>query len=96
MEFKQFQKIINRIEKHHKQSEMLYSIFGGCDFSDDIEDSLVDVLSQLVEDYSDWITWWIYETDFGRTDNKITEDGVEIAIETVTDLWELVQANRPA
>lgn len=92
MEFKQFEKIIRRIEKHHKQSDTLYSIFGGCDFSDDIEDSLVDVLSELLNDHAEWIAWWIYETDFGSKNNIVREDGIEIPIDTVKDLWELIQA----
>lgn len=91
MEFKQFEKIIKRIEKHHEQSTILSNVFGTCDFGEDIEDSLVDILSEVTGDDSYWIPWWIYETDFGRTCKTVMVDEDIINIETIHDLWKLIQ-----
>lgn len=52
------------------------------------------IKSNFNEDGQDWINWWLYERDFCSDRRAWNEDGSEIPIETVDDLWNLVKKYR--
>lgn len=54
----------------------------------------VFIKSNFNEDGQDWINWWLYECDFCSDRKAWNEDGSEIPIETVDDLWNLVEKYR--
>lgn len=66
------------------------NIFGG------VADHLVALLSQLCCDKGEWISYYIWELDFGEkyTEESVTEaDGTPIPLKTPEDLWNLLQEN---
>jgi hypothetical protein len=59
----------------------------------DCTSALVDVLSDVLGDKSDWISYYCWELEFGRNWSKgmITDkDGNDIKLETAEDLWEVL------
>lgn len=89
------------IEKHLTQNKKLIQL---AELGFDIWDTQViefgwqmfDVFikSNFNEDGQDWINWWLYERDFYSDIKVWNEDGSEIPIETVDDLWNLVEKYR--
>ena len=57
--------------------------------------SLIDLLEIALsgEKYKqdEWVSWWIYETDFGRHTNIVTtQDDKDYKLKTPEDLWDFV------
>ena len=58
-----------------------------------LEGELIYIWEQLLKDKSDWISYYIYELDFGERyeEGMITEDGKNIPLKTVDDLWNILK-----
>lgn len=66
LSYKTFCKALDTIKEHHEKEENAYK--AGIEFRDDwmnIESTLVKVLSEAMHDDSDFINWWIYDSEFG-------------------------------
>ena len=52
---------------------------------------VADLLSKLLKDKADTLSWWCWETNFGRdTEMCIIQDvktGKEVAIDTIEKIW---------
>lgn len=62
----------------------------------DCASGLLDILSRVMNDKSDWISYYCYELDFGRNwePGMITDsDGKDVPLGTVDDLWRLLNDN---
>lgn len=69
---------------------------GGYIFNQSI-DILEHLLKELVEDKYDYISYFMWELDFGKdyTDGTITEaDGTIIKLENASDLYDLIQSSK--
>ena len=66
-----------------------------CDFQyPSLSENVVDILEAVFRDSSTWISYWVYELDFGKEYNEnsvIDEHGNSVPLETVEDLWNLVK-----
>lgn len=70
--------------------------------SSPLEDDLVDLLVYIFHDNkNDWISYWIYELDFGKTADQMTASiesdisdtgSFSIPLETIDDLYDLLIA----
>ena len=55
-------------------------------------DALTKILVDATNDTSDWISYFIYELNFGKDwkDGMIKENGKDIKLQTTEDLWNLL------
>lgn len=60
--------------------------------NDYLVDSIIDFLVQELNDKSEWITYYIFELDFGELNYrlKVHENGKEIPLKTAEDLWNIL------
>lgn len=62
------------------------------------EDIVIELLQEMMDDAFDYITWWIYETDYGRreTMTKIYDknDKIIADIKTAEDLYDYLKNER--
>jgi len=56
------------------------------------ESKYLDLLKDVFDDKEDWISYWVYELDFGKEAKKdtITDNGKNIPIKTIKDLYNLI------
>lgn len=58
------------------------------------ENLIVKLLEDVMKDESEWISWWIYEADFGNNTgiaNSVTADGGErFLLKNAGDLYDLI------
>ena len=101
----QFCKIMDKFEKQYRESEewtqKIYDVFGGTDFW--YEHTYLDVVISTIETVMDckedrdgytWITWWIYEDDFGKNELAVELNGKKYTLVTHEDLYELMMEDR--
>ena len=98
----EFYDVMNRIENCYKLQESINNLF--CEFIDNrerdfmnagsicimLEVPLLRILEAMFED-KDIISWWIYETDFGRRQDMayvIEADGTKVDLSTAEELYE--------
>ncbi len=98
-----FKKAIEAIkkqsEKELKFCDALEDIIDGRfvpEMSTDILHALIECLEDTMSDKDEWISWWIYEKDFGKN-KKMTahyENGKNIKLDTVEDLYKFLKKNK--
>lgn len=103
MDKEEFVKYVNRIHSYIKKEEAvdnslrsLSPDFGGFSIGD-ILDDMTTLLSKLVGDNSDWLGYYIWETDCGENDcaNSVTEeDGIKIPFKTPEDVYNLIMEDQ--
>jgi len=58
------------------------------------ETLVVDTLKETMNDKSDWIGWWIYETDCGKktklTNSVRSKTGKKLPCKTLGDLYNII------
>ena len=93
MEFKEFKKHMDRLKQQSDNSFALYKAFG-CEgpgvLCDDVVDSVIDLLEDAMGDTGEWMSYWIYDLDFGseyKDGSVVDEEGNTINIRTVEDLY---------
>jgi hypothetical protein len=88
--------IESNLRKQHKFAELLGMAFPNAFEAnllppDEITYYLVDLLQDLMKDDNHWISWYIFDTDFGTHTNYISLDGKKKqAICDTDDLYELI------
>lgn len=76
--------INNVFQNHHRES----NIFPSSEL-----DTIISLLQFIFDDKEQWISYWIYELDFGSKyqDGMIQDkDGNNIQLKTVDDLYDLL------
>lgn len=61
-----------------------------------MQDTVIDLLSRMMNDVEDFISYWVYEMDFGRkwTDDTCTEkDDTPIILKTTRQLYDYLVKN---
>lgn len=60
----------------------------------DHHELVIKLLEHITNCYDDIISWWMYEADFGRRDDKFKtityEDGREVVLNTAEDLYRYI------
>ena len=96
LEFEDFEKymleIKDQIDKERKLDEALREMspnFGG--FSTNSITLEIELLKRLMLDEEDWIGYYIWESDWGKTFSCVwDEEGKEIPLETLQDLYNII------
>ena len=54
---------------------------------------IIEVIAEIVGDNDDWISWYVYEKEFGENTDLYCNDknGNIIPSDTLGDLWELIK-----
>ncbi len=55
-----------------------------------VEDVAITTLIKLYKDYHEWISWFIYENNYGEDKRSIEIDGEEIIVSSISDLWKVM------
>lgn len=88
----EFKAIEEDIQRVHSAMKKLSSDFGGF-YMDRHATLIVNLLSMLMNDTSDWISYFIYELNWGK-DARIgsvkSKNGKNIPIKNYNDLWNLI------
>jgi hypothetical protein len=54
-----------------------------------LQDYVLELLQDSLGDTNDYISWWVYDTDFGKEDaNLYMEDEVTVCLDTSGKLYE--------
>lgn len=97
MNKEQFVKIMSAIIERYNTLIRLYDktvkLIGDCDKLVEATnlEPIIDAIAEVVGDNSDWIYWYIFDNDCGKKDYKAFIDGKEFSVETLEDLWEVIQ-----
>jgi hypothetical protein len=103
MTFKQFEKHILRLKELTEEREKIENVMKKSKLSDSFNDGLfgtawyeiliVDILKDAFNDESDWIGYWIYELEFGKTYKQgcvKDRNNKPIPLKTINDLYNLL------
>ena len=100
---KDFCKAIGAIKEYNEFTDELNAVFNKfnsqteiwCD--NKIENAMIELLSTLFKDKSDYIGYWCYELNFGEgyEPNTITDtNGNDIPLKTAEDLYDLLVSGK--
>jgi len=97
MELNQFKKAIEAIREQMKLddnmdkhlSEVFTEASGLLYVESPAMEGLLDLLKDLCNDKNNWIRYYVFEIDFGKT-AEVIENGNEIPLKTVEDLYNLI------
>lgn len=97
---------IEFLKKRHKQIDAINEQLEGFnpDFptyfpsDDEMEDRLVVSLERELEDECHWLSYFIYDLDFGRKEDIAVwdEDEKPVPLHTIQELWNLIESDRNA
>lgn len=96
IEFKEFSKYMNDFWKMQTMYDTLYDLGIVVD-NRPLADNYLEMLQKLVNDKNKWISYYIYERDWGREEGDCVfehETGEPIPFKTLEDLWNLIQYNQ--
>lgn len=90
-----FSELINAVKNHSEYIWNLYKDYG-IDFVNspvmEIENEITKYLKVQFDDKCDWISYWMWELNFGENwkPGTVTENGNDIPLKTIDDLWNLL------
>lgn len=90
-----FSELINAVKNHSEYIWNLYKDYG-IDFENtpvmEIENEITKYLKAQFDDKYDWISYWMWELNFGENwkPGTVTENGNDIPLKTIDDLWNLL------
>ena len=90
-----FSELINAVKNHSEYIWNLYKDYG-IDFVNspimEIENEITKYLKAQFDDKCDWINYWMWELNFGENwkPGTVTENGNDIPLKTIDDLWNLL------
>lgn len=79
--------ILKTVRKYDSEADFGIFNYPSCDYE------LLKLLETLMNDDNGWISYFCYETDFGReweVGDVTDEDGADIPLATAEDLWNLL------
>lgn len=95
-----FVKALKTIEsmnlKYEKVVEAL-DIDGVFTFGMDTIDIVIELLSALVGDTEEWVSWWVWDTNFGKSEDLITvieRYGKKVEIKTAENLFDFLSKDK--
>lgn len=95
MEYKEFEKHILRIKAAYEKDQAISDLLGVDGLlilCDDLLDSVVDLLEREFDDESEWISYWIWELDFGKEyrPGSVMLNHRPVALATIQDLYNVL------
>jgi hypothetical protein len=89
-EIRRFSKEIDILNAH------LQAIAPGavCEFGGFFLDDYIRVLSELVGDVGGWVSWYVFENDFGKKGLEAGYNGYTPKITSVDELWKLIELSK--
>ena len=86
------EKIVNAIEKSREIGEV-FGCEGIITIHDELLDSIVDLLQYHFKDRNDWINYWLWELDMGKSYKKggVILDGKDVPLKTIEDLYNIIK-----
>jgi len=79
---------------YHKDKSDFIGIYGLLSYNDD---ALLKVLEVMFDDHAQWISYFVYELDWGKEwkQGAVTDaDGTDIPLGTLADLYHLIVAKQ--
>jgi len=89
---KQYIKLNKDIENVDIAMRKLSPDFGGF-YLDTVHELIIDTLQLAMNDKYEWISYWVYELEYGKKANKETvqdKDNKNIPIKTISDLYNMI------
>ena len=96
MTFEEFEKCIDELKKNTDYIEKLAKLNVNIFEELTLETMVVDLIAKLIGDKYEWLSWWVWEKDFGtREDLEAFESDSQTLIPTTTaqDIWNLIKRN---
>lgn len=95
--YEKFAAIINILRDKYDKMGEISKVLNWCGMYDiSMGDQVVDVLTYIFNDEGNWISYWMFERDFGRDwhDGCVTNsDGTDIDLSTVQKLYDFLVQN---
>lgn len=88
--------VIRDFHKKREEAELALSKFCSTsyiyiDLADTLESEYVKLIAQLIGDEAEWISWYIYENDFGANELVAGIDDEMMSIDTTEKLIRLIE-----
>ena len=96
---KDFIKILKEVEHYDEELDKLQSVNSGLCLAFvekyDLKDTLITTLElalglKVDPKFGSTLSWWIYETDYGKKNYTITVGKKKIHLDTVEKLWDFL------
>jgi hypothetical protein len=55
-------------------------------------DLMIETINEQIEDEGDWLSWYIYDNDWGKKKMKAVVNEKEIIIDRIEKLWHCIQS----
>jgi hypothetical protein len=102
MTYKEFEKVILAIQEQFNQDckfgEALEPFFDDASlvtYKNKLITVCCDMLKNIFNDKDDWISWWMWEKDFGTKSLDAKEaDGTPIKLDSIKDLYNFLIYNK--
>ena len=102
MTYKAFNKDMKKLKKLHRDADKVYDnlvkMFGGYIFESPLYEAMysgityaMNLISEKYGDTSEWLSWYIYENEWGKKKMEAGESGKLKPITNLKDLWELME-----
>ena len=92
--FEAFDSIMKRMEAADLKVIELYRTLGGAEVLFDLcsTDTTVELLEHIFDDSDRWISYWMYELDYGKDwhEGCATIDGKDLKLQTSRDLYDFL------
>ena len=95
MEYEEFEKIILSVKESCDRVDKLSDVTD-CDLFIDLTGPLIDqivgILEHVFEDDLSWISYWMFDLNFGESyaPGKVMTGGHDVPLKTIEDLWNLL------
>lgn len=98
LSFEKFNTYLQQIINCEKWMDSMYHLLNGGDalFENTAVSTAVDLLSEIMGDDGDWISYWMYEQNFGEKWDEHTaseSDGTPILCRTTQELYDFLVRN---
>lgn len=96
--YQEFERYINDIKEYNDLISELNDVCikhnrnFECLFADSLLCDVISLLEQLTNDKSQWISYWIFELNFGTSyqQGMVLQDKQDVPLKTIKDLWNII------
>ena len=93
MSREEFKEVIDFLMEKENEIGNFYDMFRSdflINISDGYFDTIVTLTEKLMSDDSEWLSWWMFECDYGKSDPVIWIDDVKYQIDSIDKLYDLI------
>lgn len=92
---KQYQEACDANNKEVDRVNGILTVDWICDVTGRHHKLVTSLMEKLFDFHNDWIDWFCFENDFGRTGHVCREnDGPDVPIKNAGDLWDFVRGKK--